>query len=220
MDGWIKTFRKLKDWQWYKKTNMVHLFIHLLLSANHKDGKWMDQEVKRGQLITGRKQLKKETGISEQSIRTLLNKLISTNEITIESTNQYSIITICNYDSYQGNGFEDNQDNNQPSNQQLTSDQPAINQRLTTNKNVKKEKKDKKKSVFVPPILEDVVKYFKDKGYSESTAKIAFEYYQVANWVDSKGNPVKNWKQKMIAVWFKDENKIKSGYKIPTGLTL
>ena len=29
-----------------------------------------------------------------------------------------------------------------------------------------------------------------------------------SDWKDSKGNKVKNWKQKMQSVWFKDENKI------------
>ena len=33
-------------------------------------------------------------------------------------------------------------------------------------------------------------------------------YYSVNNWNDSQSNAVKNWKQKMISVWFKDENKI------------
>ena len=38
----------------------------------------------------------------------------------------------------------------------------------------------------------------------------AFDYYDCADWHDSKGNKVKNWKQKMQAVWFKDENKIQT----------
>ncbi len=49
--------------------------------------------------------------------------------------------------------------------------------------------------------------YFKDNGYSEISAQKAFRYYNDANWMDSKGNKVKNWKQKMQGVWFKDENK-------------
>ena len=92
MEGWIKLHRKLTEWEWYKDNNTKSLFIHLLLMANHKDGRFQGQEGKRGQLITGRKVLSVQTGLSEQQIRTGLNKLISTNEITIKTTNKNSLI--------------------------------------------------------------------------------------------------------------------------------
>lgn len=58
------------------------------------------------------------------------------------------------------------------------------------------------------PTLDDLILYFSQNGYSEIAAKKAFDYYSVADWKDSKGNKVKNWKQKMQGVWFKPENKI------------
>ncbi len=64
-----------------------------------------------------------------------------------------------------------------------------------------------KKKKFTPPTLQEVVDYFKEKGYKESAGKKAFEYYNEADWDDSTGKKIKNWKQKMIGVWFKDENK-------------
>lgn len=72
---------------------------------------------------------------------------------------------------------------------------------------IRKDKKRREVS-FTPPLIEDVLAYFKEKGYTEHSAIKAFEYYNVANWKDSKGNQVKSWKQKMHAVWFKDEHKI------------
>jgi len=127
MEGWIKLHRKLQQWEWYKKEHMVHLFIHLLIEANHAPKKWQGITIDRGQLLTGRKALSEQTGISEQSIRTCINRLKSTNEITIKSTNKNSIITICNYGSYQVAEKNTNQQINQPPNQQLTSNQPATN---------------------------------------------------------------------------------------------
>ena len=120
MEGWIKIHRKIKDWEWYTDSNMVHLFLHLLLEANSKDGKWKGIDVKRGQLITGRKSLSEDTGISVQSIRTCLERFRVTKELTIRSTNKYSIITICNYEDYQLTE-EDRQPADQPA------DQPATN---------------------------------------------------------------------------------------------
>ena len=138
---WIKIYRSLLEWEWYNNSKMVHLFIHLLLKANHRPGKWQGMEIKRGQLVTGRKKISTETGISEQSVRTCLKRLESTNEITIKSTNKFSIITICNYEHYQ----QRNIGNNQPTNQQLTNNQPTTNQQLTTNKNIKNIKNEKNK---------------------------------------------------------------------------
>jgi hypothetical protein len=70
----------------------------------------------------------------------------------------------------------------------------------------------RKESKFIAPTLKEVETYFKENGYTN--AKKAFDYYEAANWHDSKGNPVKNWKQKMQGVWFKDENKSKGTYDI------
>jgi hypothetical protein len=65
----------------------------------------------------------------------------------------------------------------------------------------------KPKNSFVPPTLEEVKVFFRDKGYREDAAIKAFNYYTDGNWHDKSGSPVKNWRLKMH-VWFKD------GYKI------
>ena len=100
----------------------------------------MGTEIKRGQLATGRKSLSDSTGISEQSLRTCITRLKSTSEITIVSTSLFSIITVCNYDSYQSNEIEINQPVNQQINFPSTSDQPAINHK----QECKNDKNDKK----------------------------------------------------------------------------
>lgn len=67
--------------------------------------------------------------------------------------------------------------------------------------------KKRKVSEFIKPTVEQVKEYFKEKGYTEESAIKAFDYYDIASWKDAKGSSVKNWKQKMISVWFKPENK-------------
>ncbi len=57
--------------------------------------------------------------------------------------------------------------------------------------------------------IKDIKLYFFENGYSESSAKKFYDYYSISKWKDSKGNKVKNWKQKAQAVWFKPENEIK-----------
>jgi len=72
------------------------------------------------------------------------------------------------------------------------------------------------KPKFIPPSLQDVKAFFKDKGYNEIGAKKAWDYYEAGNWHDSKGTPVKNWKQKLMGVWFKDEYKLQPNTPQPT----
>ena len=93
---------------------------------------------------------------------------------------------------------------------EVTLSTPLATNNKVLNSNNKKEINNitrKPKSVFTPPLLEDVISYFQEKGYSKKSAEKAFEYYNIGNWKDSNGNQVKNWKQKMQGVWFKDENK-------------
>ena len=71
-----------------------------------------------------------------------------------------------------------------------------------------KRKKEGEIKGFTPPSLIEIKEYFKKEGYKEEIAEKAWKGYDVANWVDSKGNKIKNWKQKCIHVWFKDEHKI------------
>ena len=56
------------------------------------------------------------------------------------------------------------------------------------------------------PTLNEVIDFFIEKGSNKEKAKQAFEYYELANWHDAKGNKVKNWKQKMLAVWINNNN--------------
>jgi len=115
---------------------MVHLFLHLLLNANHQDWKWRGTDVKRGQVITWRNSLNLATGISEQSLRTCLDRLKSTNEITIKSTSKFSIITVVKYNDYNDTEIK----STKPLTSISTNQQPTTNQQLTTNKNEKNNK--------------------------------------------------------------------------------
>lgn len=126
--GFITLHRKITEWEWYTDGNTMRLFIHLLLKANHEDKKWRGVDVKRGQLITGRKALAKELKLSEQQIRTSMNKLKSTNEITIKPTNKFTVVTLVNYSVYQSSKKQ-----KQPTKQPMND--PTGNQQVTTNNN-------------------------------------------------------------------------------------
>lgn len=137
--SYIKVDRKIVDWEWFEDGNMVKLWLYLLVNAKYKDTKKNGIRIKRGQLITGRKKLADELGMTEQQIRTSLKRLEKTQEITIKSTNRYSLITIVKYDLYQGDDAEDNQQINQ----QITSKQPTDNH---NKRNIRK--KERKEDIY------------------------------------------------------------------------
>lgn len=69
-------------------------------------------------------------------------------------------------------------------------------------------KKTKKTNIkFSPPSIAEVIDYFLIKGYKKEVAEKAFSYYEANDWKDSSNKKVVNWKQKMISVWFREENK-------------
>lgn len=126
-NGRIDLHRSLTKWRWYKNGNTMRLFIHLLLTANWKDDDFEQITVRRGQRVASRRSLAEETGMTEREIRTALNHLISTSEVTSKSYTKYTVITIENYDRYQAPTGKTT--NKRPTNdQQTTSKRPQDNQ--------------------------------------------------------------------------------------------
>lgn len=147
--GFVKIWRKLLDWEWYRSPETKAVFLHLLLTAAYKDTSWQGVEIKRGQILTGRKKLATELGLSEKNIRTCLNRLKLTGEVAIKTANRYSIITICNYDFFQNDGSAEGQQDGQHSGQrtgQQGASEPAT---YKEDKKVKKERR-KKRAALLP----------------------------------------------------------------------
>jgi hypothetical protein len=73
--------------------------------------------------------------------------------------------------------------------------------------NSEKENTKRKRKEFVAPSKDEMMDYAAEKGFDRSVGAQAWEYYSVADWKDAKGDQVLNWKQKMIASWFKNAQK-------------
>jgi hypothetical protein len=181
--GWIKLHRQILEWEWYSDNNCFRLFLHLLLKANYKEKRFKGIELKVGSIVTSRDLLARETGLSSQQIRTALNKLISTNEITSETSSQGTILQIVSYEKYQVSTSE------------ITNEQPTSNQRVTTNKNVNKENKEiyiPEFSEFLQFAIEQVTNINKDE------VKLKYESWKVNEWKDGNNKQIKNWKTKLL----------------------
>jgi len=198
-DGWVKLHRVFKEWEWYKTPNMVHVFIHLLLSANHEDGKWQGASVLRGQLITGRKSISEATGISEKSIRTSLARLEQTGEISKKSASKYSIITICKYNDYQ----TVEQAKGPARGQQGASKGPARGHKQEEEecKEVKNKSIVKKPSVFSPPTIEQIIEYCLERKNTVDPEKW-HNHYTANGWMVGRSK-MKDWKA-AVRYWEKN----------------
>jgi hypothetical protein len=131
--------------------------------------------------------------MSEMQIRTALEHLKTTKEITIKTTNRFSIITICNYNTYQDENCEDNQQDNQ----QITNKQPADNH-IQEYKNDKKEKN----KPFVPPALDEVKTYCLERKNGIDPEEF-IAHYEARGWKYNGGLAMKNWKAAIIT-WEKN----------------
>ena len=99
--GFIFLHRKMLEWEWYDSPTTKIVFLHLLLMANFKPNQWHGKNIPRGAIVTSTSAIAESNGLSVQQVRTSLDRLKATGEITVESTNKYSIITVTNYDNYQ-----------------------------------------------------------------------------------------------------------------------
>tara|TARA_R110000823_G_scaffold42687_1_gene111650 strand:+ start:1689 stop:2372 length:684 start_codon:yes stop_codon:yes gene_type:complete len=135
-NGFITLQRQIIEWEWYDEANTFRLFIHILLKANHTNKTYRGTTVKRGTFLTGLDVLSKETGLSMQQIRTCLNRLKSTNEITIKTSSKGSIIQVVKYNDYQSLTSK------------TTKEQQTNNKQTTTTNNDNNDNNENNKDVY------------------------------------------------------------------------
>ena len=153
--GFIKMYRDIWQESWAKNSCTVHLFFWLATNVNVEDNECEGLKIQRGQLLTSIRSLSKQTGISEQSIRTALKQLCLTHHITQgvtqwitqglthPLTHSGTLVTICDYDRYSGFFNEPNTLSNTPSNTgSNTHPNTASNNDIRNNKEYKEENKE------------------------------------------------------------------------------
>lgn len=101
MSDYIKLYRSTLEWQWYKNINTKVLFIHMLLKANWKDGKFEGKTIPRGSFVSSLAKLAEETDLTIREVRTAISHLEDTGEITVKRYSKYSVFTVKNYVEYQ-----------------------------------------------------------------------------------------------------------------------
>jgi hypothetical protein len=128
MNGYVKLYRSILEWEWLDDPVTVQVWVYCLAKANYSIQRWHGEILQPGQFITSLGHMAKELGITRQKLKTAINHLKSTNNLTSTSTNKWTLITIEKWELYQTAG--ERVTNKLTSN--LTNEQPASNQQVIT----------------------------------------------------------------------------------------
>lgn len=193
-NGFVKLDRRITRWRWYHDPNTFRMFVHLILIANYEDCDFQKITIHRGQLVTSLASLSRDLGISIRSVRTSLEHLESTGEVTSKNYSKFRVITIQNYDTYQTNRQAKRQ----------TTDKQATSSRQATDNNGRRYKKAKKeeeffseKKPFVPPTPDDVMRAAAEAGllFTQADAERFVAYNASRSW-----EGISEW-EPLLKVW-------------------
>lgn len=174
MEWFVQLHKKICEWEWYTDVPTCKLFFHILLKCNYKEAKWRGIEVKPGDFITSFDHLAKETWLSIRQVRTALEHLETTWEVTKQSTSQYTILTLTNWGTY------NIRDDKPSTNGWQTDDKPST----TTNKYNKKKKEKKEYNLLVTPPneYELSIQYLRENREKVYTQELQIPEYVEDEW--------------------------------------
>jgi len=172
-EGWIKLHRKSVRSQVFQNDGLWKLWTWCLLRANHEDawvpvttGRGKTQVlVKRGQFIFGRKTAAKALKMKPPTVQKRMQILANMQNLITQSNTHYSIVTILNYDLYQGEGKDE------VSPKLSTKYQASI-----TNKNDKNEKNNIGRSKEPDHRVKDFLNYWGETFQKETGQPYVFTF--------------------------------------------
>ena len=165
--GYIKLWRKTFDSGIGREHATFALWMWILCNVTRKPLNYIARgeqiQLESGELIVGRKKLAMELRLSERSVRTCLQHLKSWGNLTIRSTNRFSILKVTNWETYQ----EVENQNDQQNDHEVTSKRPASDHKTRSRevKNVKKE------PIGYPPDFESFWKAYPRKVKKDDALK-------------------------------------------------
>lgn len=196
MEGWIKLHRKILDNPIVcKDSETLSIWIYLLLNATHKEvpalfkGKKIN--LQKGQLLIGIISISKKLKINKDKVQRTLKCFEVDKQIEQQTSNKNRLITILNWNEYQD--FDKEIDKQMINKCETTDKQLITNNNVNNVKNVINNNNNNKQN----PTLDEINNYIKEKSLNVKGEDF-YNYFTEGKWIDSKGNKVKNWKQKFL----------------------
>lgn len=197
--NYIKINRSILEWEWYGNINTCRAFLHMLLKANWKEGKFEGQTIPIGSFVSSNSKLAEECGLTVNEVRTAIKHLKLTGEITSKAHSKYTVFTIKNYCLYQ--------EINKQNHKQSTSKAQSIDEQLTT---IEEGKKERRKEInnnikrFETPSVEQVTEYCLERN-NKVDAQAFVDFYASKDWMIGK-NKMKDWKA-AVRTWERSQTR-------------
>jgi len=205
MSDWIKIHRSILDSYCFANPVSFKIWAWMLLKANYKQGfvplkvgkGFITVKIERGQFIFGRHAAEKELNIDGSAIYRTIQKFEELEQIIIEPNSQYSIITICNYDTYQNKQDIDEQ----PTNNQRTGNEQPTNNTRTTPEHKEEELEEKESKEYNPlgeksGVVFEMAKIF--KKYNPLIEIVPTEHYGPCLQIAYRIAAMKGWKEQDV----------------------
>lgn len=192
--GWIKLDRDVVKHWIFKDEWKFKCWIDMLVLANYSENKVEIKGVlltcKRGELLYSLDSLSTRWGGNKSKVRRFLKLLESDSMIALKSEQVTTRITICNYESYQGERNADETQTNRKRNAYETQTTPIKES---------KEKKEKKEVNNTMPLLAEFLAYALDRkeNVDVENVKKKYEAWKLNGWQIQRNNklePILNWK--------------------------
>lgn len=184
----VKIDRNIRQWRWYQDANTMRVFLHLILSANIEDHDFQNITIHRGEVVTSLPSLSAQLKISIRGIRTALDHLKATGEVTARKYPHFQVISILSYDRYQSKPTGKTTGDRQASDSQTTA-------KRHQSKNSKNQRTEEGKDICVAtqkPSLAEVEDFFQAHGRSTADAEKFHRYNSGKGWMVGR-TPITDW---------------------------
>ena len=112
--NWIKLHRTILDHPVFHDTWLFKLWCWCLLKANHTPGRFQTTPVPTGSFVTGRNRAASELDVHPSKWMRGIERLVELECISVKSNNHFTLVTVCNYTSYQRKTNRDRTTGEQP----------------------------------------------------------------------------------------------------------
>ncbi len=177
----VKLDRNLETWRWFKNPKTVVVWIWLIINANIEDHDFERETIHRGEIATSRKTISTATGLTENEVRTALDHLKSTGEITSRIRSKYQVISILRYNDYQDVSTGKRPGTTPAKPRQTTGRSPQ-------SKNIRMKEGKNEKNIYMPPTVAQVEEFALAEGLTLDAAAF-IQYNEARGW-----QGVKDWR--------------------------
>lgn len=194
--GYVRDYRSTVNWEWFTDVNTAHLWEYIRLRVNYEPSRFRGMVIQRGEMIESISTMAVRTGLTPRKVRTALDHLKSTGEVTCKPTRYGMLICAVKYAFFQG-GIDSS---DTQIDTEMTQNRQEDDTQTTTYKESKKVKKKKNSSnteSFTPPTADEI------REYAESE-QLQLDIERFLHFNEKKGWIEHDWKYS-VRSWCKKE---------------